>query len=300
MTSPYDHIAILFNPNSTGDAPSMAQQLADEIAKSQADIRCKATLTPTKRAGHAIELAENIALKYKRPLIISVSGDGGYNEVVNGAMRAKAKSSKSNPLVAVVGAGNANDHRRVMRDESLISLIKQAEPRPLDVLRLTAVANNFQLERYAHSYIGLGITSQVGYQLNKHDATFLTEMKLIISTFFKLKPFTVEYDGISRRCDNLIFANINEMAKVVQLDDDNTVRDGKFEVVEMRHTGKLIMLLRLIKAAIFGFRRSPQYSSYSFALPDKNLIQLDGEIEELPAKCMVKIKSMHRAIDSLY
>ena len=40
-------------------------------------------VSPTERAGHARDLAKQAA-GTGRPLIVSVSGDGGYNEVVDG------------------------------------------------------------------------------------------------------------------------------------------------------------------------------------------------------------------------
>ena len=44
-------------------------------------------LSPTQHAGHARDLARWEA-QTGSPLIISVSGDGGYNEVVDGVMQA--------------------------------------------------------------------------------------------------------------------------------------------------------------------------------------------------------------------
>ena len=112
----FDHIAIIYNPKSTGDASKIAKDLADSVNGHFEVIQKKATLYPTKKAGDAIELAYDIASKHRQPLIVSVSGDGGYNEVINGVMAAKKLFPAQKPVVAVVGAGNANDHERVVRD----------------------------------------------------------------------------------------------------------------------------------------------------------------------------------------
>ena len=61
----------------------------------------------TNHTGHATELAREAAATGS-PLIVSDSGDGGYNEVVNGAM----------------ASGNANHHARFMHDEPLVELKK--------------------------------------------------------------------------------------------------------------------------------------------------------------------------------
>jgi len=296
----FDHIAIIYNPNSTGDSPQMAKNLAKQIKDNLDVIETAATLTPTKHMGHAIELARDIALEHKRPLIISVSGDGGYNEVVNGTMQAKETTKKARPVVAVVGAGNANDHRRVMRDRPLIELIKAGKPREFDLIHLDARTKDFKTQRYAHSYIGFGITPEVGNELNKSQKNLLSEIRMILHTYRKYAPFHIAQDGDKRLLDNLVFANINEMAKIIKLDEKNTVHDDKFEVIELAHRSKLHMLGTLIKAAVVGFKNPPSYSAYAFETLDALPVQCDGEIEKLPAGSQVTITSRHAAIESLF
>lgn len=298
--SAFDHIALIFNPGSTGDAPALARDLAKKIDRAHKTIGVRATLTPTQHAGHAAELARRIAQKYKRPLLISVSGDGGYNEVVNGAMQARDASKAARPVVAVMGAGNANDHRRVMRDRSLLQLIKEADVKPLDLIHLAVTAKDFSLSRYAHSYIGYGITPQVGYELNKHGKSFWRELQAVIKTFHTYEPFMVERNGAQYKLDNLIFANVNEMAKFITLDEKNSVHDGKFEVIELRHRSKFHMLISLVRAVLFGFKNPPSYSRYSLKSLAKQPVQLDGEIEWLPAHARAEISARAAAIDSLF
>lgn len=298
--SSFDHIAIIYNPNSTGNAPQMAERLARQIDTNRKSIGIEATLTPTKRARHAIDIAKKIGTTYKRPLIISVSGDGGYNEVVNGVMQAKTESRTAQPVVAVIAAGNANDHRRVMRDEPLIDLIKIGKVRSFDLIRLEAKAKGFSLSRYAHSYIGFGITPEVGNELNKRSKSLWSEIRMILKTYHTYAPFRVQRNGSVQVLDNLLFANINEMAKIIKLDDKNTVQDGKFEVIELPHRSKLHMLGTLLRAAIFGFSKPPSFQTYSLKTIDPLPIQLDGEIEKLPRQCEITVTSSHQAIDSLF
>lgn len=296
----FDHIAIIYNPKSTGDAPQMAKGLALQIAKNNKTIGIKATLTPTQSAGHAIKLSHDIAVKYKRPLIVSVSGDGGYNEVVNGAMQAKIDKKSCNPVVAVIGAGNANDHRRVMRNEPLIELIKAGKPRSFDLLLIEAKAKNFSLSRYAHSYIGFGVTPDVGNELNKRTKSLWSEISMIAYTYRKYAPFVIKRNNSELLLDNLVFANINEMAKFVKLDEENTVRDGRFEVIELAHRSKLHMFGTLLKAGIVGFKNPPSFQTYSLKTIDALPIQLDGEIEKLPKNSDITVKSIHKGIESLF
>ena len=82
---PFDRVVLIFNPASTGDASALAAELRDELQRRQPDL--PVTLQPTEHAGHARDLARDAA-RTGRPLLVSVSGDGGYNEVVDGTMQA--------------------------------------------------------------------------------------------------------------------------------------------------------------------------------------------------------------------
>ena len=126
----FSEFVIIYNPNSTGDSADNARMLQDELMR----LYPKATITmsKTKRPKHAEELAYEAALRSKNPLIISSSGDGGYSEVINGAMRAQAEGA--NPVCAVLPSGNANDHSRTLQDDHVINLIKQGNVQAIDLL----------------------------------------------------------------------------------------------------------------------------------------------------------------------
>src|SRR4051812_41454633 len=82
----YSKICIIYNPNSTGRSQRKAKDLQRQLRERLPDI--PAVCLATEYAGHARELAFDIAQSEKKPLIISASGDGGYNEVINGVMEA--------------------------------------------------------------------------------------------------------------------------------------------------------------------------------------------------------------------
>ena len=159
----YTTIAIIYNPNSTGSSKQLAKEFADKV-QSQLPKQ-KIELIATTHAGHAEELAYSLSKKTKHPLIISSSGDGGYNEVINGAL--KAQKEGNHPTTGLLPAGNANDHFNNLHNDDLVDLIVDGISKNIDVLKLTYTAEGQETERYAHSYIGLGLTSVVGNQLNK-------------------------------------------------------------------------------------------------------------------------------------
>ena len=272
----FDSIVIIFNPKSTGDGPRLASELQDQIKERLPEM--KVSMEPTKAAGHAIELARNAA-RSGRPLIISVSGDGGYNEVVNGVVQA----ANDQAIAAVLPAGNANDHDRAVRDGELIDAIVSGQTKRLDLLRLEVTSGESSEVRYAHSYIGLGLTPAVALALNKHGKGSIQELWLSLKTYLSFLPFAIKVDGQTRRYDSLVFANINEMAKVATLSEDGAPDDGEFEVISVKAGPKLQLLYFAAKSAIFGLGRQPSVTRFAFSTPGPQPIQLDGEVMELKA-----------------
>lgn len=284
-------MTIIFNPNSTGDAPEMARELATTLKKSFKKIPIE--LQETKHAGHAEELAYKAAKKGKRPLIITASGDGGYNEVVNGTMKAAKEGSQ--PICAVLAAGNANDHRRTIRKRSLDDAIIAGNVSQLDLLEVRWGNNH----RYAHSYLGFGLTSAIAVELNRHTLSAIKELLLTVRTFWKYQPFTIKHDNKELRLDSLVLANISGMAKVLQLSEDSTPTDGKFEIVAVPHRHKLSIVTWALKSATLGLGKQPKTSEYSFTTTKPMPMQMDGEVIKLNAGTKVHVTISHRSLQTI-
>jgi diacylglycerol kinase (ATP) len=147
----FDRIVLVYNPANRRVPLTLAESVRDDLCRRLPDM--PVTLQPTRRPGHARELAAAAAAT-GRPLIVAVSGDGVYNEVVNGIMEVEGSSAMS----AVTARGNANDHRRSTRRMPLVAAIVDGRARHLDLLRLTVRTSDDLWSRYAHSYIGFGLT----------------------------------------------------------------------------------------------------------------------------------------------
>jgi diacylglycerol kinase family enzyme len=284
----YTSVTIIFNPNSTGDSPRTAHTLADKLHYQLKGISVR--LQKTKHAGHAEELAYDAAMKGKEPLIISVSGDGGYHEVVNGAMR--AAEAGATPICGVMAAGNANDHRRLVKKRPLVEAILEHDISRLDVLEVKWD----QKHRYAHSYVGLGLTPVVAVELNRHTLSSLKELFLVIKTYWKYQPHTLEIDGKRSRFDSLVLGNISGMAKVLELSEDGNPADGKFEVVAVPHRNRLSVLGWAIKSATIGAGKQPQTDDICFTAIEPMPMQLDGEVVKLAAGTTVQVTIAHKAL----
>ena len=281
MTRPFDAVEIVFNPNSTGDAQERAEELSDELAKRVPDLPVE--LRPTEHAGHGREIARDAA-RAGRPLVVSVSGDGGYNDVVNGLMEAGAEQA----YAAVLAAGNANDHRRVTRERPLADAIVDGDVSRLDLLRVTV--DDGREPRYAHSYIGLGITPTVALQLEKGGKGSIKEVMSTIRSFSQFRPFEIETASGVETFDSVILANIREMAKFAELSDEGRPDDGKFEVIVLRHTAKWRILATAVRAALRGLGPQPTAREYRFRTVDPMPVQIDGELADLERGVAVAVE----------
>ncbi|MEW1822634.1 diacylglycerol kinase family protein [Arthrobacter sp. NPDC080031] len=292
----FESIVIIFNPNSTGDARRLAESLHGELAdllNYPVDIR----LQPTSHAGHAVELARDAVRGGGDVLVVSVSGDGGYNEVVNGVMQ----GGNPRAVCAVLGAGNANDHRRSTGTQPLGEAIAGGRVRSIDLLRVHAGKGSDSPGEYAHSYVGFGLTPVVAIDLEKGGKGALKEMVSVIRTFSKFEPFEIrQADGGRRSLDSLVLANIPEMAKYATLSDaDDKLSDGKFEVIAFAHMPKWRVLLTALRAATKGLGDQPSVSSYSFTTIAPLVYQIDGEVKSVAANMPVRIECAPAALSTL-
>jgi diacylglycerol kinase family enzyme len=279
VTRAFDRVVIVFNPHSAGQAQERAEELTSGLAERAAELPVE--LRPTEYAGHAREIAREEAGS-GAPLVVSVSGDGGYNEVVDGLM----KAAGTRAAAAVLAAGNANDHRRVVARRPLLDAIVEGRTQRLDLLRLTV---DDEEPRYAHSYIGLGITPVVALELERGGKGSLMEIVTTVRAFSRFRPFTVELGAGRQDVDSLVLANIAEMAKYARLSTEGRPDDGVFEVVLLPHVSKLRVLATAVRAAVRGLGTQPSVREYAFRTVDPMPLQVDGEVLDLSAGARVRV-----------
>jgi diacylglycerol kinase (ATP) len=287
-----DHFVLIYNPDSTGNSPKLARQFAEEIKRQlpAADV----DLLQTKRAGHAEDLAYAAAQRSKDIVLISVSGDGGYNEVVNGAARA-ADDHGASPICAVLPGGNANDHYSSVYHRPLMEAILDGEPKPLDLLKVEAAGTM----RYAHSYVGLGLSPLVAAELNKRSLNRFKESLIVLNAFGRLKPFEIEVKGRLLEFDSMVFANIPRMAKYLRLSKDASIDDGKFEIVMLPHAGIPRLLLNLMGLALGRIKRDLPARDFTFTTVRDTPIQLDGEVIEVASGVSVRVATEHSKVRTI-
>ncbi len=291
----YSTIFIICNPKSTGDSLKNAKKMKTDLSKVFTNIEVK--LQKTKYAGHAQKLAYQLSLSSKRPLIISSSGDGGYNEVVNGVIKAQLQGAK--PICAVLASGNANDHSRTLYYDSLLKSIIAKKVGRIDLLKINIKNGSKEVERYAHSYIGFGLTPIVAVELNKTDLNAFKELWIIARTFHRFRPIKIKYKNIVMKLDSIIFANIGEMAKILTISKKSKPDDGLFEIVTFKHGHKIRLLHKLAKATMTNLDSPKQSKYYEFITYKSMPAQLDGEVIKIKPESSIKITSEHKLLTTI-
>ncbi|MCA9330065.1 hypothetical protein KDA11_05425, partial [Candidatus Saccharibacteria bacterium] len=171
---------------------------------------------------------------------------------------------------------------------STINHITEGNRRHIDVLYIKVASDNGTWRRYAHSYIGFGVTPEIGRELTQAQLNKANEVIISLKSFLKSKPFTIIEQVKTNEYQSIVISNIAKMSKVLGLAKDSTVNDGLFEIFALP-PGKAFMLGVIVKSATVGLRYTKQTDKYVFKTVNKQPVQLDGEVFDIPANALVTV-----------
>ncbi|WP_129656968.1 diacylglycerol/lipid kinase family protein [Rothia halotolerans] len=302
----FRRIVLIYNPD-PGKVPlHAARLLADRLERTLPGVPLEHRWT--ERAGHGRQIAraeaEGAAPSGPPILLVSVSGDGGYNDVVSGVMDVPA----AHVVCAVLAAGNANDHRRSTRTMPLADAILRGRVREADLLRLTVRPSHEAVEHdgpepvthVAHSYIGFGLTAAMAGGIEDAGKGSFRELLGVVKTAPALRPFEIRRaDGERALYDSLVFANVGKMAKYGRISHDAEPDDGRFEILAVPHASRWRMLGTTLQAVTIGLFPQATLPRYAFETFEELPLQVDGEILRVPARSRLLVESAHRAIRAL-
>lgn len=285
-----NQIFIIYNPNSTGDGKLNAEELQKQLARQS---KIPVTLQPTEFAGHAEQMVKALPAT-EEVMVISSSGDGGYHEVINGALLRDQQAGRI--ITGLLPSGNANDHYNAVHTGDIIERILAGDVQQMDVLKIT-VGN---WTRYAHSYAGIGLTPHIGEKLTQATLNPFNEVWLTIRHFINFRPVKIRTDTGVHRYDSLIFSNIERMSKYLTLSSDAKIDDGKFEVTGSKAGTFSKLLKHLFKASTVGLTEDANHAtSYTFTSIRPIVIQLDGEVFHFGANSEVTVSVAAKSLNCI-
>jgi len=287
----YSSITIIYNDVSTGASEVNARNFAKKLERTM--YKGSIRLMQTKYADHARQIANEITAKESHPLLISSSGDGGYNELINGAL--EAADELHEPATGLLPSGNANDHYKQMHKPRVIERILSGDVQVIDVLKIESRMNGQPWQRYAHSYIGFGLSSEIGKALNQVDLNSTNELLIFLKTFVKNKPFTIISNDHALEYQSIILSNVGKMSKVLSLSKTARVDDGKFEI--FTSDANVVKLMgTLVKSVAGVMAHEDRTSSYKCITTHPLSIQLDGEVYTIDRDSEIRISSCPKAL----
>jgi|JRYG01.1.fsa_nt_gb diacylglycerol kinase family enzyme len=282
-------IIIIYNPNSTGNSKKNAQDFYRAIKDLKKNYNVK--LVATKYAGHAEKIAEQKSAADR--FIISSSGDGGYHEVVNGVMK---KPPAQRATLGLLPSGNANDHYHHMHRGDTLKRMQNNDVTTMELLKLQTSS----LTRYAHSYIGIGITPHIGEKLTETKLNRFNEAWIVLKHLVTFTPVKIRVNGKIKRYQNLLCTNVSKMSKVIKLSKDTHINDGKFELTHQRGTSAFDLITHLLRASTRGLDdKMMQVKEFNFYTTRRLKVQLDGEVFRLNRKQKVTISVEQNAIKTI-
>ena len=206
----------------------------------------------TEQPGHGIELARAGAVS-GHPLIISVGGDGTFNEVVNGVMQSGRATQ-----VGIIGQGTGGDFSRTLgvehRLDKYLDALASGRERKLDVGFLRYRDGDATRERYFVNILSAGMgglvdryVANASRALGGTAAYFGASLKALVACREGKLLITVSSNGQSRQvkiasymlaiCNGRFFGSGMNVAPMAKIDD------GRLEVVSIGATSKLAFAL---------------------------------------------------------
>lgn len=298
MKSKFSVIAIIYNPkSSSGESHERAANLQLKLNRRG----LSSNLYATEHAGHGAEIAANLAEKYVRPLLVSVSGDGGYHDVINGAILGAAKSSKKRtPVCAVLSAGNANDHRSATKKRPLATSIAGNKTEPLGLLKISIRIGRKTEVVYGHSYFGIGLTARGARTVQAKRLGKFEEVRKVVADVMKTKPARLSInDGPVGSYDSVVTSAIDRMAKVVRF-AGHTPDPNVFNLAVHPHRRRALLPLRMLSFLATRGQSAEQTELFSCITHSAVDVQIDGEAHTLPKGTQITVRSEPGVIETCF
>lgn len=299
---------LIYNPNS-GLIPR--ENILNKLKKivNSYDYSCDVYLTNHK--GHTSEIVSS--LPDDTSLVISIGGDGTFNEAMTGNFKREKKL-----VLAHLPSGTTNDIATMFGyGKSIINNLKltlEGKIQNIDICTING-------KPFIYS-AGFGKFMNIPYDtprsLKKRIGylAYLTEGAKSLNEKTELYDITYEIDGITSRglYSFLIVTSANRIAGIKDFYKDVKLDDDKFEVLMCNVTNKLDIIKDLYLLAKYDATRVPGFSFYktnnikiTFNTPLKKSWCIDGEelnqvdnSYEIKIKNNIKILMPTKNIDKLF
>jgi len=257
----------------------------------------------TERAGHAEEMVIKWAEDFD--VIVSVSGDGTTNEIINGIMKVPSADLK----LAMFPAGTADDFACNMgydpkdKEEALEAILGDTY-RTIDLIRYD--------DRYAAVSFGLGIDSEIAsgaykWKRFRIPAYFYSGLKKCF--FNRRKRYLVHFDYEGQTFDGWvlisILCNAPLFGRYIKIHPEARMNDGILGLTigkEMPNVYGLVLFAFACLGGRHGFSRKVSYHqvrNMRVECKTDTYAQIDGEVFRFKAGRVINLSVVPQALKVL-
>lgn len=262
---------VVYNPNS---GKQNKVEFFDEMKKVLQDYGYFSTIVSTKYSGHAAEIVEEVG---NVDLLISIGGDGTFNEVMTGNFRRKNRL-----LLSHIPLGTANDigamygfGKNILDN---LKLVLDGVVKDVDI----CLINNHPFVYVA----GMGKFVNISYDTPRDLKKTFGYLAYLIEGLKefggKTKRYNVEYEINGKihsgKCSFLLVSNANRIAGIDNFYKSVTLDDNTFEVLMCDLTTKADILKSLYHLTTKDITKVPGFYFYK-----TNSFKI--KFLEAPSKC---------------
>ncbi len=245
----------------------------EEISRLLSESGIKFTCFFTERKLHAIHLtAQNIKRGYKN--IIVISGDGTFNEVVNGVFT-QNKYPIEEITLGMIPVGTGNDWGRMYNIprnyKEAISILKTCKTVKQDIGVVQYYSSDKKETRYFINIAGLGFDAKVVKKTNRQKENgrsgVLIYLINILTTLFKYKDIKAEIIIDGNKTEDEIFTislGIGKYAGGGMMLTPNAIPDnGSFDLTVIKKMKKIEIIRSLPKLYNGTILKHPRVESFT-------------------------------------
>lgn len=234
---------IIVNPVS---GRGFAKKMIPAIEEKLKEIGLEYDLIETERPWHAAELAEQAALD-GYDVVISASGDGTANEVLNGLMSAQTKGNIKTAM-GIITVGTGNDLAYGMNIpgnfEDCFRVLKEDKRKLMDIGLVTG--GDYPEGRFFANGVGVGFDAAVGFEAVKIRWTrgllaYLIAAMRTVFLYFTAPLVQISYDDIHIEQTSLMTSIMNgqRMGGGFYMAPDGNPEDGWLDLCIASSASKL-------------------------------------------------------------
>ena len=278
-------VLIIVNPIS---GRGYAEKVIPEIEAGMQEHGLDFELVRTERPWHAAEIAEQAARAGRYDAIVSASGDGTSNEVINGLMRARSAGFNHSAFsILPVGTGNDMAYGLGIRGTlaESIATLAQNHRRRIDIGFVKG--GDYPEGRYFVNGVGIGFDAVVGFVAVKIRwarglLAYLTAVVQTVFIYFKAPTVEIKYNDTVFTQAALMVSIMNgqRMGGGFYMAPLGNPSDGHFDLCIAADVGR---------ARIFGlvpyFLKGTQASQPEITIGRTEKITVRAVKGSLPAHC---------------